>query len=52
MIENILKLLNHSDYFNVSDELDIAKGKYKIPLSINDAINQFKRDLNGKEKNN
>lgn len=45
MIKNILKLLSYSDYLGESENIEIAKGKYKIPFSVLEAYKQFKRDL-------
>jgi hypothetical protein len=45
MIENLLKLINSIDYFNESEEIEIAKGRYKMPTTVKEAYNQFKRDI-------
>jgi hypothetical protein len=45
MIKNILQLLNYREYLGVSETIEIAKGKYKIPRNVSEAFNQFKRDL-------
>ena len=45
MIKNILELLNFREYLGVSQVIEVAKGKYKIPYSVTDAFKQFKRDL-------
>jgi len=45
MIKNILQLLNFNEYLGESESIEIAKGKYKIPLSVLQAYKQFKRDL-------
>ena len=45
MIENILKLLSLGDYKGVSDNIDFAKGKYKIPRSLKEVIKQLKRQV-------
>ena len=45
MIGNVLKLLGSNDFFNESKEIEIAKGKYKIPKTIEQSMDQFKRDL-------
>ena len=44
MIENILKLLKHRDYFGESKFIDVAKGQYKIPKTLKRALSQLKRD--------
>lgn len=45
MIKNIVDLLNISDYYGVSENIDIAKGKYEIPLTWKDAWKNIKRRL-------
>lgn len=44
MIDNILQLLSEYDYINVSEYIEIAKGKYKIPKTIKEKRKQFKRE--------
>ena len=43
MIKEIIQLLNTNDFYNKSEIIDIAKGKYKVPLSVKEAWNQRKR---------
>ena len=43
MIKTILELLAMDDWYGVSEEVDIAKGKYQIPRSWNMVKNLFKR---------
>ena len=43
MIENILELLSQKDWIGYSKNIDIAKGKYKIPLTIKAKREQLKR---------
>jgi len=43
MIDTILKLLELSDYYGVSESVDIAKGKYAIPRDLKQAYKQGKR---------
>jgi len=43
MIRNIVELLKIHDHKNVSEEVEIAKGKYKINSSIKDIYKQRKR---------
>ena len=31
MIESIISLLKTNDFYNVDEEVDIAKGKYELP---------------------
>ena len=43
MIKSIIDLLQYSDFYNVSDEVDIAKGKYQISKNWKQLKNLFKR---------
>ena len=43
MIKHLIDLLNTNDYYGVSKNIDIAKGKYAVPYSWKDAIKQIKR---------
>tara|TARA_R110000823_G_C15853287_1_gene492386 strand:- start:995 stop:1129 length:135 start_codon:yes stop_codon:yes gene_type:complete len=43
MISNIIDLLQQDDYYKVSKEVDIAKGKYEIPSNWSGVKNLFKR---------
>lgn len=43
MITNIIDLLQKQDYYKVSNDVDIAKGKYEIPTSWSGVTNLFKR---------
>ena len=43
MIQNIINLLQEKDYYNVSKDIDVAKGKYEIPSSWKGVKNLFKR---------
>jgi hypothetical protein len=40
----IIKLLALDNYYGVSETIDIAKGKYKIPLTLKEGLDQIKRD--------
>ncbi len=40
----IIKLLALDKYYGVSETIDIAKGKYKIPLTLKEGLDQIKRD--------
>lgn len=48
MIKQILDMLKIDDFYGKSEFIDIAKGKYKIPNSIREAIKQGKRELKSK----
>ena len=39
----MIKLLHLFPYYGVSETIEIAKGKYKVPMSIKEALEQRKR---------
>jgi hypothetical protein len=39
----IFKLLNKYDYFNECEEIEIAKGKNRLPLTLSEGIKQMNR---------
>ena len=43
MIQNIIDLLKVYDFNDISNDIDIAKGKYQIPHDWNQVKNLFKR---------
>ena len=45
----IFKLLNKYDYFNECEEIEIAKGKNRLPLTLSEGIKQVKRALKYKK---
>jgi len=51
MIKNIIDLLNTSEYYGVSERVDIAKGKHEIPKSWKDAWGKVKRHSKKKDDN-
>jgi hypothetical protein len=48
MINQILELLNASDWYGVSENIDIAKGKYKAVSNLTEAKQQIKRYYYGR----
>jgi hypothetical protein len=48
MIKSIIDLLAMREFHGISREVDIAKGKYKIPYSWKEAKQQIKRIWYGK----
>lgn len=48
MIKNIIDLLNASDWYGVSENVDIAKGKYRAVRNWDEAKKQLKRQYYGK----
>ena len=45
MIDNIVELLNTKEFYGVSENIDIAKGKYQIPFTWKDTWKNIKRRL-------
>jgi hypothetical protein len=43
MIDLTLKILRLDDFKGVSENIDIAKGKYELKMSIKSAWKQYKR---------
>lgn len=43
MVKEIIELLYMDKYYNVSENVEIAKGKYKIPQSVSEGLTQIKR---------
>lgn len=43
MIKHILELLALHEHYNVSENIEIAKGKYEIPLTFKKGFKQLKR---------
>lgn len=50
MIREILTLLSNIDAYNISEEIEIAKGKYSIPKTFKESIKQMKREVKFKKK--
>ncbi len=48
MIKNIIDLLNLDDWYGVSENVDIAKGKYRAVRNWDEAKKQLKRQYHGK----
>lgn len=49
MIKNIIDILNLHPYYGVSENIDIAKGKYKYPTTWKELKELFKRKFKGKK---
>ena len=41
----ILKLLNIDEFYGVSENIEIAKGKNKLPETIKEGFKQVKREI-------
>jgi hypothetical protein len=50
MIKDILQLLTIDDFYNVSEQVDIAKGKYELVDTIKEGYKQGKRIAHGKNR--
>ena len=48
MLEQIIELLNADDWYGVSEEVDIAKGKYKGVKDMKELKKTLKRAYYGK----
>lgn len=44
MIRELLILLSTDNFYKVSDNVDIAKGKNKLPMNIKEGIESVKRN--------
>lgn len=44
MIDKLLELLTQDEWLGVSKNIDIAKGKYKIPKNLKEKREQVKRE--------
>ena len=47
MIGLIIELLKYDEYYGVSEDIDLAKGKYKAPKNFGEARKLIKRRKNG-----
>ena len=47
----VLKLLSLDEFYGVSEEVEIAKGKYELPLTFKQGFKQLKRVRNEKRSN-
>jgi len=45
MLKNIIELLKTDNFYGISENIDIAKGKYKAPETIKEGIKNAKRRL-------
>jgi uncharacterized protein involved in high-affinity Fe2+ transport len=44
-LQQIIAMLQLNNHYGISEEIDIAKGKYKLHTSLKKAIKQGKREL-------
>ncbi len=47
----VLKLLALDDFYGISETIETAKGKYKLPENLREGIKQIKRIRNAKGSN-
>ena len=52
MIEKIIEMLKLTDHFGISEEIEIAKGKYKLSNNLKEVYKQEQRNLKFKKLNN
>ena len=43
MINNLIDLLNANDFYGISENIEIAKGKNELPNGWGDVFNKIKR---------
>lgn len=51
MIKSIIDMLQIDDFYGQSEAIDIAKGKYKIPMTIKDMKKQLTRERKSRLRN-
>lgn len=51
MITNIMNMLRLSQHYGISENVEIAKGKYKIPTTVKEVFEQAIRERKMKKKN-
>jgi hypothetical protein len=49
-MKEIIELLNMNEYYGVSENIEIAKGRYQIPYTWKDAWKNIKRRIWQKRK--
>lgn len=42
-----IKLLNIDNFYGETENIEIAKGKYKLPTTLKEGYKQIKREING-----
>ncbi len=45
MMKGLIEMLNASKYYGVSERVEIAKGKYQIPITWKDAWKKIIREI-------
>jgi hypothetical protein len=49
MITNLINLLMIEDFHGISENIDIVKGKYQLPYTINTGLKNIKRRWYGRK---
>jgi len=52
MLDKIIEMLKLTDHYGISEEIEIAKGKYKLSNNLKEVYKQEKRNLKFKRLNN
>ena len=52
MLDKIIEMLKLTEHYGVSEEIEIAKGKYKLSDNLKEIYKQKKRNLKFKKLNN
>jgi len=47
----VLKLLEIDNFYGISEEIEVAKGKYKLPTTLKEGVKQIKRGYYEKRSN-
>ena len=52
MLDKIIEMLKLTNHYGISEEIEIAKGKYKLSNNLKEVYKQEKRNLKFKKLNN
>ena len=52
MLDKIIEMLKLTEHYGVSEEIEIAKGKYKLSDNLKEIYKQEQRNLKFKKLNN
>ena len=52
MLDKIIEMLKLTDHYAISEEIEIAKGKYKLSNNLKEIYKQEQRNLKFKKLNN
>ena len=51
MLKNIIDILSVDDFYKTSETIQIAKGRYEFPTTLNSTIKYIKRKWYGSRNN-